>query len=158
MRLAAESNFNVLTLRSTNYRFGYRSSIHLWVTQENLANAQLMLLLAYIIVGHRDWRRAEIRLFACFNADDAERETDRLSSLMTAGRLPISRQNVTSVDCADSETLEKEVSIRSSEADLVIAGMNVEDTESDEIEQLLRSYDGANDVLFVHATEKVLIE
>ena len=158
VRLAAESKFNVLTLRSTNYRFGYRSSIHLWVTRENLANAQLMLLLAYIIVGHRDWRRAEIRLFACFNANDAERETDRLSSLMTAGRLPISRQNVTSVDCADSETLEKEVALRSSEADLVIAGMNVEDTESDEIEQLLRCYDGANDVLFVHATEKVLIE
>lgn len=158
VRLAAESKFNVLTLRSTNYRFGYRSSIHLWVTQENLANAPLMLLLAYIIVGHRDWRRAEIRLFACFNSGDAERETDRLSSLMTAGRLPISRQNVTSVDCADSETLEKEVSLRSSEADLVIAGMNVENTESDEFEQLLRRFDGANDVLFVHASEKVLIE
>ncbi|MDE3000819.1 MAG: amino acid permease [Gemmatimonadota bacterium] len=158
VRLAAESNFNVLTLRSTNYRFGYRSSIHLWVTRENLANAPLMLLLAYIIVGHRDWRRAEIRLFACFNTGDAERETNRLSSLMTAGRLPISRQNVTSVDCADPETLETEVTHRSSEADLVIAGMNVENTESDEIEQLLRRYDGANDVLFVHATEKVSIE
>lgn len=158
VRLAAESKFNVLTLRSTNYRFGYRSSIHLWVTRENLANAPLMLLLAYIIVGHRDWRRAEIRLFACFNSGDAERETDRLSSLMTAGRLPISRQNVTSVDCADSETLEKEVSLRSSEADLVIAGMNVENTESDGFEQLLRRFDGANDVLFVHASEKVLIE
>jgi len=72
--------------------------------------------------------------------------------------LPISRQNVTSVDCADSETLEKEVSLRSSEADLVIAGMNVENTESDEFEQLLRRFDGANDVLFVHASEKVLIE
>ncbi len=158
VRLAAESNFNVLTLRSTNYRFGYRSSIHLWVTQENLTNAPLMLLLAYIIVGHRDWRRAAIRLFACFNAGDAERETDRLSSLMTTGRLSISRQNVTSVDCADPEALEKEVTLRSSEADLVIAGLNVENTESDEIEQLLRSYNGANDVLFVHATEKVLIE
>lgn len=158
VRLAAESKFNVLTLRSTNYRFGYKSSVHLWVTQENLANAPLMLLLAYIIVGHHDWRRAAIRLFACFNAGDAERETDRLSSLMTTGRLPISRQNVTSVDCADPEALEKEVTLRSSEADLVIAGLNVENTESDEIEQLLRSYNGANDVLFVHATEKVLIE
>ena len=158
MRLAAESMFNVLVLRSTNYRFGYKSSIHLWVTEENLANAPLMLLLAYIIVGHRDWRRAEIRLFASFDSGDAERETDRLSTLMTAGRLPISRQNVTSVHCADGETLEKEVTLRSSEADLVIAGLTLEDAEPDEIEQALKRYNGTNDVLFVHSTEKVVIE
>ena len=58
--LAEESMFNVLILRSTNYRFGYRSSIHLWVTEDNLADAPLMLMLAYIIVGHSEWKRAEI--------------------------------------------------------------------------------------------------
>ena len=87
--------FNVLILRSTDYRFGYHSSIHLWVTEENLVNAPLMLLLAYIIVGHREWRHAEIRLFACCNSGDGGRETQKLSSLMTEGRLPISKHNVT---------------------------------------------------------------
>ena len=156
--LAAESMFNVFVLRSTNYRFGYRSSIHLWVTEENLANAPLMLLLAYIIVGHRDWRRAEIRLFACFDSGHAERETDRLSIMMTEGRLPISRQNVTSVQCGSGETLATEVTRRSSEADLVIAGLIAEKAETDEIKQALTHYDGANDVLFVHAAEKISID
>ena len=133
-RLAAESMFNVLVLRSTNYRFGYRSSIHLWVTEENLANAPLMLLLAYIVVGHRDWRRAEIRLFACQESGDAERETRRLSSLMTEGRLPISMQNVTSVECATDASVEGEVSRRSSEADLVIAGLTGDEVRSDAVE------------------------
>ena len=113
-QLAMESMFNVLILRSTNYRFGYRSSIHVWVTEENLANAPLMLLLAYIIVGHREWRRAEIRLFACFDSGDGKRETNKLSRLMTEGRLPISRQNVTSVSCTTREALEQEVILRSS--------------------------------------------
>ena len=157
-RLAAESMFNVLVLRSTKYRFGYRSSIHLWVTEENLANAPLMLLLAYIIVGHPEWRRAEIRLFACFGSGDAERETHKLSTLMTEGRLPISSQNVTSVPCATDESLELEVSRRSSKADLVIAALTADNLEPDQAGQALKCYDGANDVLFVHASERVLIE
>ena len=156
--LAEESMFNVLILRSTNYRFGYRSSIHLWVTEDNLADAPLMLMLAYIIVGHSEWKRAEIRLFACFDSEDAERETHRLSSLMTEGRLPISKQNVTSVSCTTRESLEFEVSLRSSKADLVIAGLTADDIKSGKAEQTLQCYDGANDVLFVHASEPVLIE
>ena len=156
--LAAESMINVLILRSTNYRFGYRTSIHLWVTEENLANAPLMLLLAYIIVGHREWRHADIRLFACFDSGDGERETHKLSSLMTEGRLPISKQNVTSVPCMTSEALEFEVSLRSSKADLVIAGLTDADIKSGKAEQTLQCYNGANDVLFVHASEPVLIE
>ena len=150
--------FHVLILRSTNYRFGYRSSIHLWVTEENLANAPLMLMLAYIIVGHSEWRRAEIRLFACLDSGDAERETQKLSNLMMEGRLPISRQNVTSVPCMTSEALEFEVSLRSAKADLVIAGLTEDDIKSGKAEQTLQCYDGANDVLFVHASEPVLIE
>ncbi len=157
-RLATESMFNVLILRSTNYRFGYRCSIHLWVNEENLANAPLMLLLAYIIVGHREWRHAEIRLFACFDSGDGEREADKLSRLMTDGRLPISRQNVTSVPCATREALEQEVSLRSSKADLVIAGLTDDDIQSGDAEQVLQCYDGVNDVLFVHAGELVTIE
>ena len=157
-QLATESMFNVLILRSTDYRFGYHASIHLWVTEENLVNAPLMLLLAYIIVGHREWRHAAIRLFACFDAENGERETNKLSKLMTEGRLPISRQNVTSVPCATREVLEQEVTFRSSKADLVIAGLTDDDIKSGEAEQALQRYYGANDVLFVHASEPVAIE
>ncbi len=157
-QLATESMFNVLILRSTNYRFGYYSSIHLWVTEKNLVNAPLMLLLAYIIVGHPEWKHADIRLFACFDLGNGEHDTDKLSELMTKGRLPISRQNVTSVSCTTREALEQEVILRSSKADLVIAGLTDDDVKSDEAKQALQCYYGANDVLFVHASEPVLIE
>ena len=157
-RLAVNSMFNVLILRSTKYRFGYRSSIHVWVTEENLGNAPMMLLLAYIIVGHPEWRRAEIQLFACFDSEDAEREADRLSTWMQEGRLPISAQNVTSVSCSSGEALEEEVSHYSSQADLVIAGLVAENLETEAVAQALRRYEGVNDVLFVHAIERVSID
>ena len=157
-RLAMNSMFNVLILRSTKYRFGYRSSIHVWVTEENLMNAPMMLLLAYIIVGHPEWRRAEIQLFVCFDSVDAEREADKLSAWMREGRLPISAQNVTSVSCSNGEALEGEVTHHSSQADLVIAGVTGENLEPEAVTQTLRRYAGANDVLFVHSIERIAID
>ncbi len=157
-RLAMNSMFNVLILRSTKYRFGYRSSIHVWVTEENLMNAPMMLLLAYIIVGHPEWRRAEIQLFVCFDSEDAEREADRLSAWMQEGRLPISAQNVTSVSSSSGEALEEEVSHYSSQADLVIAGLVAENLDPEATTQALGHYAGANDVLFVHSIERIAID
>ena len=157
-RLAADSMFNVLILRSSPVRFGYRSSIHLWVTEDNLANAPMMILLSYIIVGHHDWRRAEIRLFACYGDKVAERETTELSKMMAVWRLPISSQNVTSVSCDSDDSLEREVARRSARADLVIAGLTVDDMEPDSANQALQRYSAANDVLFAHASERISIE
>ena len=108
--------------------------------------------------GHPDWRRAEIRLFACSEATDAEREADRLSALMREGRLPISMHNVTSVSYSSQKALEQEVEHRSSQTDLVIAGLTGEDLGSEKLGQTLRSYADANDVLFVHAIEQISID
>ena len=157
-RLAAESIFNVLVLRSTQYRFGYRSSIHLWVTDETLDSAPLMVLLAYIIVGHPEWRRAQIRLFACFDSHKAEREKDRLSNLLEEGRLPIPSQNITPVACADVPSLEVEVGRRSAAADLTIAGLLEADIERESASEALMRLEKANDVLFVLSSERVPID
>ncbi len=157
-RLAVDSMFNALVLRSSRLRFGYRSSIHLWVTEDNLKNAPMMILLAYIIVGHPDWRRAEIQLFACFGDTVAEKDTTEFARLMSEWRLPISKQNVTSVSCQSDESLEREVNRRSAKADLVIAGLTVNDMEPDSAHQALQRYSAANDVLFAHASERISIE
>ena len=157
-RIAVASLFNVLILRSTSYRFGYKSSIHVWVTEENLKNAPMMLLLAYIIIGHPDWKGAEIRLFAYSESRETENEADKLSTLMKEGRLPISMQNVTSVSYDGVKTLEEEVDHRSAQADLVITGLTGEDLNSDELFQILQRYNNVKDVLFVHSIEQILID
>ncbi len=156
--LASESLFNVLILRSTKYRFGYRSSIHVWVTDDNISNVPMMLLLAYILVGHPEWKRAKIRLFACSDSWDTELDADQLSTVIKEGRLPISMQNVTSVNYDSPETLEQEVTQRSSQADLVIVGLTAEDLNSEDLDLILQRYDGVNDVLFVHSIEQIPIE
>ena len=83
---------------------------------------------------------------------------DELSTLMQEGRLPISMQKVSSVPYDSTETLEEEIGLRSSQADLVIAGLTAEDLDSADFAQTLRSYAAANDVLFVHAVEQISID
>ena len=156
--LAVESLFNVLILRSTKHRFGYRSSIHVWVTDDNLANVPMMLLLAYILVGHPEWKRAKIRLFACSTSWDTEIDADELSTVIKEGRLPISMQNVTSVSYESEEALEQEVAHRSAQADLVITGLTADDLTSADLDRVLQRYQGVNDVLFVHSIEPISID
>ena len=156
--LAANMMFNVLVLRSTNYRFGYRSAIHVWVTEDNLSNAPMMLMFAYILMGHPEWKRADIQLFGCFDQGHSGSEEDRLAKFMKEGRLPISRQNVTFVTCDSREALEKEVAQYSSQADLVLAGLTLDDLEPDKATQSFQNFEAANDVLFVHSSERISID
>ena len=159
-RVAAESMFNALILRSSSLRFGYRSSIHVWVTEDDLENVPIMILLAYIIVGHPEWRKAEIQLFACVGEDAGPKEGEEsdFSSKISKWRLPISAKNVTSVPCGNAETHEREVNRRSVNADLVIAGIAPEDLASDRANVALQRFEKANDVLFAYASERISIE
>ncbi len=156
-QLVTASMFNVLVLRSSSYRFGYRSSIHVWITEDGQANASMMMLLAYIIVGHPEWRRAQIRVFVCVKSSESEDEAERLSRLMAEGRLPISRQNITTLTCKDREALEREAERRCAAADLVIAGLSGSDFDEENAVAALTSLQEVKDVLFVHASEQVRI-
>jgi len=157
-QLAIASLFNVLILRSTKYRFGYRSSIHVWVTDDNISNVPMMLLLAYILVGHPEWKRAKIRLFACSGSWEAELDANELSTVIKEGRLPISMQNVTSVPYDSEEGLEQEIAHRSAQADLVIFGLTSEDINTDRLSDVLQRFQDVNDVLFVHSIEQIAID
>ena len=158
MSLAAASRFNVVVLRSTTFRFGYRSAIHVWVTPETLPNAAMMLMLAYIIVGHPEWRTAEIRVFACVGTDADEDNANELSTLIDQGRLPISRKNIQTLPVQSRTRIESEVTYRSSDADLVIAGISADQMDEGSFGDVLQSFAAVNDILFVHAVEKIAID
>ena len=56
------------------------------------------------------------------------------------------------------EILEEEVTQKSFQADLIIAGLTEESLNSEELAQTLLSYEGVNDVLFVHSIEEIAID
>ena len=155
-RVATPLGFNVCILRSSEMRFGYRSELHIWLTERDFQNAALMILLAYIIVGHPEWAEAEIKVFACYPEESIDKELEKLNEMITQGRLPISQQNLTPVPYNDHVSFDRAIEKNSSDADLVVLGFRYSQIESDSTSCLL-AHGGLNEVLFVSANEQISI-
>ncbi len=155
--LAADIGKNVLFLRDDGSRFRDRRTIDVWMTWHDEENAKLMILLAYIIAGHRDWPRAEIRVFAALPSDELESEQQRFRDMCEQGRLPIPERNIRFLEAASSEAYDALVRERSANADLLIVGMTRESL-ADRRKQRLVRHPNAKHVLFVLARQDLDIE
>lgn len=153
---AAFVGYNVCVLRTSDRHFGYRSSIHIWLTEGDLRNAALMIILAYIIAGHKDWKDCEIKLFAAFHHTEVAKQVRRLNQLVSEGRIPISVKNVQRVPYSEEEPIDQLVLEHSEMADLVIAGLSLKKMIRDK-GRYLKHFSGNQDVLFVRAGQEILI-
>jgi len=155
--LAWQAHISPMVLRHDERFFGSRRSVHLWLTWHDFDNAPLMILLAYILLGHPDWSDAELRIYAAFPVADVARERARLVDLIREGRLPIALKNLRIIPTDDAVEFEKLVEERSADADLVIAGFNRERLEL-KGRPLLERFPALGDVLFVSAAERIVID
>ena len=76
-KFSSTLGFSICVLRSSSRHFGYKKHIHIWLTPGDFANANLMILLAYILLGHPEWRGGQIEIFAAFNKADMSKEMSR---------------------------------------------------------------------------------
>jgi amino acid transporter len=155
--LATAARVSNLVLRHGDRFFGRRRSIHVWLTWHDYRNANLMILLSYILLGHRDWRRSEIRILAAFPHAAASDEQVRLEEMITSGRLPVSEKNIEVIATDEKSDFGRLVRDKSVDADLVILGFTAERLRQKGLELLLR-HSELSDVLFVSAQERVSIE
>jgi amino acid transporter len=155
--LASAPRMNRLVLRHSDYFFGNRKNIHIWLTWNDYKNANLMILLSYILLGHPDWAGAEIHIFAAFPYEDEAEETDRLNKMISEGRLPIALKNLQIIPTDDRVDFAALVEKRSYSADLVILGFT-EARLREKGKELLLRHPLLQDVLFVSAEETIFIE
>jgi hypothetical protein len=155
--LASTVRMNSLVLRHGEHFFGQRRAIHLWLTWHDYGNASLMILLAYILLGHPDWHDAEVRIFAAYPKEDVDQRRARLHDMIVSGRLPISPKNLRVIPTDESVDFDQLVQSRSADADLVIFGITPERLR-DKGEDLLLRHGGLHDVLFVSARQRILID
>lgn len=154
---AALVDYNICVLRSSEHHFGYKQNIHIWLTPGDYRNANLMILIAYIIMGHPEWKNCEVDLFAAFEEKELNKELARLNKLIDKGRIPISHKNVKRMPWDKNvKTYEALVSENSNMSDLVIMGFSVTKL-SKEKGAFFRKFDNINEVLFVRAGQKIAI-
>jgi hypothetical protein len=144
-------------LRSSERHFGYKKKIHVWLTPGDYRNANLMILLAYIILGHPEWRNGNIELFTAFEQKELNKEVGRLNRLIDQGRIPISHKNVQKIPWNKKrKTYENLVCDYSESADLVIMGFSLNKIIQEK-GAFFKSFAIIKELLFVRAGQKIVI-
>ena len=155
-QFAAAVEFNICLLHSSERHFGYKHKIHIWLTHGDYRNANLMILLAYILMGHPEWKGCEVRLYAAFEEKKLEEGIRRLNELIAQGRIPISTKNVRRVPFKVDLELHKLIKEYSEDADLVITGLSLSKMQQDG-GAFIKGFAQNNDILFVRAGQPILI-
>ena len=153
-KLIKSVDFNIAILGLSERGFGLKRTIHVWITRAHYESANLMILLAYIMTGHVDWKNAEIKLFAVFEESKLEEEEQRMYDLIETGQLPISRNNIDVLCRQDNTDSRSVIARKSGEADLVILGFRDEALKRLK-EDLFAGYEEIGNVLFVNAAGEV---
>jgi hypothetical protein len=155
--LAGSADMDSLVLRHGHHHFGNLADIHVWLTWHDHRNANLMILLTYILLGHPDWSEADLKIFAAYPKAQAAERTEQLHTMIREGRIPVSPRKVEIIGTDDRIDFSSLVQAKSSEADLVVMGFTEERLRQKGSELLLR-HPSLNEVLWVAAHERISME
>ncbi len=153
-QLVTSTGFDVFILASSERGFGYRKEIAIVLSPSDFENANLMILLAYILLGHPDWRNATIKMFSSIQKSRLEEEQESLSRLIRTGRLPISAKNVEVIAQEHGQDRRGIINERCRDADLIITGFEGKLLKKQK-SALFRGYDDVGSVLFVNTTKEI---
>ncbi len=152
LQLITSANFDIYVLGSSQRKFGYRNEIHIWLSSTDFGNANLIILIGYILLGDPDWKRGTVKIFASYPEHKLDEEEEHLRNLIQAGRLPISQQNITMIPQVTGSSLKDLINHHSQEADLVIRGFRPAHLKRLG-EEVFLGYEQIGDILFVHSSE-----
>lgn len=144
------ADYDLCILASSDRGFGYHKNIHIWIRKEDYENANLMILLAYIILGHPDWKQGEIKIFATFPEKDLKDEQEYLTELATSGRLPISANNIRVLPIEAGTRRRQMINTHSVDADLTLIGFHGSMMKTEKAIEIFEGYDKIGNILFVN--------
>ena len=151
-------NYDVCILGSTDKGFGYKREVHVWITPENYENANLMILMAYILMGHPEWKDGFIKLFAMFPESELKEQEIQLTNMISSGRIPISANNIELISSKDDIDEKSVINKHSSEADLTVIGFNSKSDDQDVTYYIpleeFQAYPNMGNILFVNTTSE----
>ncbi len=155
--LLMSTDFDVCLLRTSIKGFGHHKDVHIWISSQEHENSSLMILLAFIILGHPDWKRGVIKIFSIYKEGEEEEQKENMLNMIEDGRLPISRKNVELIPQTEGTDIHKIINGKSADADLTIMGFSGQVLE-DNSSNILEDYPDLGNVLFVSAFKEKQID
>ena len=156
--LAKAVDYDICILSSSDKDFGFNNEIDIWITGSDYQNANLMIYIAYIILGHPDWSNGgQIKLFNVCAEEDSEEQRGKMLEMIKTGRLPISANNIEIISKAEGVSEKDIINQKSRDADLTIVGFQYEQVKHAGHETFT-GYEKIGNVLFVNArSEKTIV-
>lgn len=155
--LVKSGNFDICILASDRKPIRYKNGIHVWIKTIDEDNANLMILLSFIILGHPDWKKGNIKIFDICKENEYEAVKEKMNELVTSGRLPITAQNIEILVLKDDLHPKSVINQYSADAGLTIIGFRDASIKHAE-EKLFEGYDEIGSILFVNSFNKKIIE
>jgi amino acid transporter len=155
--LVASGDFDICILASGHREIPYKKGIHIWINSLDTENANLMILLGFIISGHPDWRKGHIQIFNICRPENMEETQKAMDELVLSGRLPISGKNIRLIIQKPEVSSKAIINEHSATAGLTMIGLREERIKKDK-EKVFEGYDELGTILFVHSKEQKSIE
>ncbi|TSA24016.1 MAG: amino acid permease [Bacteroidetes bacterium] len=155
--LVNSGEFDVCIVSSSRREINYKGDIHLWIHSNFEENANLMILLGFIIMGHTDWRKSNIKIFEICKPDKLEENRLKMDNLILTGRMPITKKNIEIILDDNKVSTKEMINQKSADAGLTLIGFGKESLKHQEVD-LFTGYDELGTVIFVHAHGPMEIE
>ena len=152
--LIQSAGFDVCILNTSYKGFGDKKVIHIWITSYDYENANLMILLAYIILGHPEWRKGYIKIFAIYNEKELKERREKLLSLIKSGRLPIAASNIELISSDQQRNTKELIAESSADADLTIVGFRHELVKAKGVDVFTGFHENVGNILFVSSQKE----
>ena len=109
-----------------------------------------MIILSFIILGHPEWHKANIKIFETCEPDKIGETRKRMDELVLTGRLPITSKSIEIIPEMKDVNIKSLINKKSVEAGLTILGFRGEHLKK-ERENAFVGYDDLGTVLFVNS-------
>ncbi|HUS85848.1 MAG TPA: hypothetical protein VMW76_01300 [Bacteroidales bacterium] len=150
-------NFDICVLASSSRKINFRSGIHLWIKTTDEYNSNLMILLSFIISGHPDWKRSDIKIFEICKSEHYDEMVSIKRKLIDEGRLPITDKNIEIIIEEPEIQPKKLINERSKDAGLTLIGFHGEMMRQGKLD-VFTGYDELGTILFVNSHDQKDIE
>ncbi|MBN2348816.1 MAG: amino acid permease [Bacteroidales bacterium] len=149
--LARAADMDICVLGASKKSINFKQGIHVWIKSIDFENANLMILLSYIILGHPDWKKGKIKIFSICKESEFDETRNDLLKLIQVGRLPISSKNIEIIKQDENVNSKSLVAGRSEGAGLTVIGFHEDQIKYNR--ELFLGYHELGDVLFVNARD-----
>ena len=155
--LTRAGNYDVCVFSDSNTNTSFRNGIHIWIRPIDVLNANLMILLGFIILSHPDWKKGQVKIFSICNKEEINATRKQLRELVQTGRLPITLSNIEIIPQEEETSAKNLINEKSSAAGLTIIGFREEQIKHSGA-KIFNGFNKMGDILFVNANQEQTIE